>query len=392
MTPKDKDFSDLLLQTKLELARPDLSARAAVLIHEHVPKGSLRIPTRHPASARTWLSALVMSVLPLLASAQESSDLVTGLQKNVIFSAYSPLSGSLEVARRTLSPLANVEVARASARLRPQAVDLTHERFSVYVPAQRPSRGYALLAFIPPWEDARLPPAWAPVLDENGVIFVSAAKSGNEENVIDRRIPLALLGAYNIMQRYPIDPDRVYIGGFSGGSRVAMRTALAYPDLFRGALLNAGSDPIGGSEALLPPDDLFAHFQSSTRLVYVTGSDDSWNIQHDMVSRDSMKAWCVFATRAETMLKVGHEAATSYSLRRALSTLDQRAPVDPEKLSACQARVAKELAADLRRVADLIERDKPHDAWRSLTKLDIHYGGLAQSESIQLEQRIGARR
>jgi hypothetical protein len=392
MTPKDKDFSHLLLQTEWELARLDLSAGAAVLIREHVPKGSLRIPTGYPASARTWLAALVMSVLPLLASAQESSDLVTGLQKNVIFSAYCPLSGSLEVARRTLSPLANVEVARASARLRPQAVDLTQERFSVYVPAQRPSRGYALLVFIPPWEDARLPLAWAPVLDENGVIFVSAAKSGNEENVIDRRIPLALLGAYNIMQRYPIDPDRVYIGGFSGGSRVAMRTALAYPDLFRGALLNAGSDPIGGSEALLPPDDLFAQFQSSTRLVYVTGSDDSWNIQHDMVSRDSMKTWCVFATRAETMLKVGHEAATSYSLRRALSTLDQRAPVDPEKLSACQARVAKELAADLRRVADLIERDKPHDAWRSLTKLDIHYGGLAQSESIQLEQRIGARR
>ncbi len=133
-------------------------------------------------------------------------------------------------------------------------------------------------------------------------------------------------------------------------------------------------------------------FQSSTRLVYVTGSDDSWNIQHDMVSRDSMKAWCVFGTRVETMLKVGHDAATLYSLRRALSTLDQRPPVDPEKLSACRARVAKDLAADLQRVAGLIEQDKPHDAWRLLTKLDIRYGGLAASESIQLEQRIGSRR
>jgi hypothetical protein len=341
---------------------------------------------------RAWLAALAMSVLPVVVSAQESSDLVTGLQKNVIFSAYSPLSGSLEVARRTLSPLANVEVARASARLRPQAIDLTQERFSVYVPAQRPSPGYALMVFIPPWQDAHVPLGWTSVLDELGMIFVSAAKSGNEENVIDRRIPLALLGAYNMMQRYLIDPDRVYVGGFSGGSRVAVRTALAYPDLFRGALLNAGSDPIGGSEALLPPDGLFAQFQSSTRLVYVTGSDDSWNIQHDMVSRDSMVHWCVFATGVEPMLKVGHEAATSYSLRRALSALDQRAPVDAEKVSACRARVAKELAADLRRVADLIERDKPHDAWRSLTKLDIRYGGLAAAASIQLEERIGAGR
>jgi hypothetical protein len=336
--------------------------------------------------------SLAMLLLPLAAGAQESSEVVPGPQRNVIFSAYSPLSKSTEIARRALSPLANVEVARFSAQLRPQGVDLAQERFSVYVPVQRPSRGYALLVFIPPWEDARLPPGWAPALDQDGVIFVSAAKSGNEENVIDRRIPLALLGAYNIMQRYPVDPERVYIGGFSGGSRVAMRVALAYPDLFRGALLNAGSDPIGSTEALLPPDDLFAQFQSSTRLVYVTGSDDSWNIQHDIVSRDSMTAWCVFATRVETMLKVGHDVATMYALRRALSTLDQRAPVDPEKLSACQARVAKELAADLRRVSDLIERDKPNDAWRSLTKLDIRYGGLAASESIELEQRIGPRR
>ena len=338
------------------------------------------------------LVSSLMLMLPLGARAQESPEITTGLQRNVVFSEYSPLSRSAEIARRALSPLANVEIARLSAQLRPQAVNLAQEKFSVYVPARHPSRGYGLLVFIPPWADAHLPPGWAPALDEKGVIFVSAAKSGNEENVIDRRIPLALLGAFNILQRYPIDPERVYIGGFSGGSRVAMRTALAYPDLFRGALLNAGSDPIGASEAMLPPEDLFMQFQSATPLVYVTGSDDSWNIHNDMVSRDSMNAWCVFGTRVETMLKVGHDAATLYSLRRALSTLDQRPPVDPEKLSACRARVAKNLAADLQRVAGLIEQDKPHDAWRLLTKLDIRYGGLAASESIQLEQRIGLRR
>ncbi len=149
------------------------------------------------------LVSLAMLMLPLGASAQESPEIATGLQRNVIFSEYSPLSRSTEIARRALSPLANVEIARFSAQLRPQAVDLAQEKFSVYVPAQHPSRGYALLVFIPPWEDARLPPGWAPALDENGVIFVSAAKSGNEENVIDRRIPLALLGAFNIDAALP---------------------------------------------------------------------------------------------------------------------------------------------------------------------------------------------
>jgi pimeloyl-ACP methyl ester carboxylesterase len=248
------------------------------------------------------------------------------------------------------------------------------------------------MVFIPPWQDARLPPGWASVLDEYGMLFVSAAKSGNEENVLDRRIPLALLGAYNIMQRFPIDPDRVYIGGFSGGSRVAMRTALAYPDLFRGVLLNAGSDPIGTSAAFLPAKDLLAQFQRSTRLVYVTGSEDSWNMQHDMVSRDSMRAWCVFGTSVEGMFQLGHEEATSNALRGALRSLDQHAPVDSAKLASCRARIDKELAVDLQHVAELIERNKPRDARRSLTKLDIRYGSFAAPESVQLEQRIGSGR
>ena len=195
--------------------------------------------------AWTWLSVCTLAIVPFILNAQEAADPATGLQRNVIFSEYSPLSGSVELARRTLSPLVDLEITRAAknAALRPQAVDLMTERFSVYVPAQRPSQGYGLMVFIPPWQDAHLPPGWAAVFDAHGMIFVSAAKSGNEENVLDRRVPLALLGAYNVMQRYSINPDRIYIGGFSGGSRVALRTALAYPDLFQGALLNAGSDP-----------------------------------------------------------------------------------------------------------------------------------------------------
>jgi hypothetical protein len=105
-----------------------------------------------------------------------------------------------------------------------------------------------------------------------------------------------------------------------------------------------------------------------------------------------MKDWCVFGTAVETMSRVGHEAAVPYSVDRAIAALDERPPVDAAKLSSCRARIAKELATDLQRVAELLDREKPHDAWRSLTKLDIRYGGLAAREIIQLEERVGARR
>jgi hypothetical protein len=70
-------------------------------------------------------------------------------------------------------------------------------------------------------------------------------------------------------------------------------TALAYPDVFHGALLNAGSDPIGGEAGIyLPPAELFHRFQQ-TRLVYVTGESDELNLRDDQISRGSMRDWCV---------------------------------------------------------------------------------------------------
>jgi len=109
-------------------------------------------------------------------------------------------------------------------------------------PREHRRHGYALLVFVPPWPDARVPWGGPPSWNNTVVIFVSAANSGNDASILDRREPLALLAAQNVMRRYPIDPERVYVGGFSGGSRVALRIALGYPDVFHGALLNAGSD------------------------------------------------------------------------------------------------------------------------------------------------------
>ena len=339
-------------------------------------------------------AVLLWGILSTVVAAltQESTSPVTGLQRDVIFTEYTPLSGNLELAHRTLSPLTNIEIKKASENspLRAQAIDLAQERFVVYVPLKWRPRGFGLLSFIPPWQDALLPEGWAAVLDESGVIFVSAAKSGNEEHVTNRRMPLAILAAYNIMRRYPIDPERIYIGGFSGGARVAMKIALAYPDLFRGALLNAGSDPIGGRDALIPPDDLFGQFQSTSRLVYTTGSDDSLNIQLDMVSRGSMTEWCVFGTSVQTVFRAGHDVAEPRSLRRALTALDREPTIDGGKLFTCRARIAKEMAKDLGNVQELLDHHKPRDAWRALSKIDARYGGLASPQIIEFEQRIGS--
>jgi hypothetical protein len=322
-----------------------------------------------------------------------TSDDAAGLQHGVVFAEYSPLARSAEIARRMLSPLNYENIVDTAARsrlaLREQTVDISRESFAVYVPRVAvPPKGYGLLVFIPPWQQAELPSGWAEALDKHGMIFVTAANSGNPENVFERRVPLALLGAHNIMRRYPIDKDRVYIGGMSGGSRVAMRVALAYADLFRGAFLNAGSDAIGTSAAVLPQLDVFELFQES-RLVYVTGTEDGAGTDNDISSRRSMSKWCVFQTSSEPLPRLGHEIAPAGAFDHALSTLDDLPAVDPGKLGACRQRIGKEVSNGLHGVSNLLDRGQPRDAWKKLLELDSRYGGLAAPGSVELSRRIG---
>jgi dienelactone hydrolase len=337
-----------------------------------------------------WIS------MPPIAFAGDAQSEVTGLQRDVIFTEYSPLSRNTELAQRLLSPLyaarVHRELAQSAQTLREQPIDLAREHFAVYVPAEAPAHGYALLVFVPPWQEAIVPRPWITVLDRLGIIFATAAQSGNEENIFDRREPLALLAAYNIMHRYPVDPERVYIGGFSGGSRVALRIALGYPDVFHGALLMGGTDPIGDVQAPLPAPDLFRQFQNSTRLVYLTGAEDSLNLDKDVGSRLSLRQWCVFDVDTEAMPRQGHEVADANSLYQALKELANHEPDDPAKLVDCRARVDRELTVKFEQLAGVFASGRLQDASELLSKIDSRYGGLAAPQSIALLQQIDSRR
>jgi poly(3-hydroxybutyrate) depolymerase len=311
---------------------------------------------------------------------------------DVTFSRYTERSDNSELARRLLSPLGAArlksDLARSGSALTGQPVKLADEKFIVYVPPQRPPKGFGLLVFVPPWEDARLPPGWSTALDHYGIVFVSAARSGNDENAFGRREPLALLAAENIMAQYPVDPERTYVGGFSGGSRVALRLALGYPDLFRGAMLNAGSDPIGSREIPLPPRELFLKFQSSTRIAYVTGERDTAHAADESMSLRSMHRWCVFNTDSQTEARAEHAVAGAAALSRALRYLQEGARAEPERLAKCRAGIDGELTTSLGSVDTLIGQERRAEAQKQLAAIDERFGGLAAPRSVELAARL----
>jgi hypothetical protein len=318
-----------------------------------------------------------------------------GLHSDIPFSEYSPLSRTSELVRRLFSPLQGWRTNRLIEKrgdVREQSINLSREKFVVYLPSTKPPGGYALLVFVPPWEQATVPSQWIAELDRRGMIFVTAANSGNDASVLDRREPLALLAAHNIVQRYPIDPGRVYIGGFSGGSRVAMRLAMGYPDLFRGALLNAGSDPIGDAQIPLPPADLMHEFQQSTRLVYLTGKDDAPRLDMDAHSRRSMQEWCVFDIATVQVAWSGHELPSATAFKRGLDALETRTNPATEKIASCRQQYQTQLDDQLRAVEQALGSGRIAEATTMLEKIDTRYGGLAAPRSLELAEKLDAPR
>lgn len=317
-----------------------------------------------------------------------------GAPHEVVFTRYSALFGNAQIVRRLLSPLAQEQVrdtlASTHETLGPYSIDLASEKFLVYVPAGPPPspRGFALLVFIMPSDHAFLPIGWAPQLDRHGLIFVTPARAGNTAANLSRRVPLAVSAAENIVREYPVDPERVYIGGFSGGSRAALRTALGYPDIFRGALLNAGADPLGGRYPL-PPRELFLRFQGSSHLVYVTGELDSLNVGTDAGSAQSMKDGCVFDVETHQTPDTGHELLSATAFDRALDRLLSPQPANSARLAACRAREKAGLERKLTQAQGLLSQGDRAAARRLLLQIDEQYGGLAAPRILALARACG---
>jgi predicted esterase len=333
------------------------------------------------------VAGLLASLCPTLTAGAPS-----GLKTDVTFSDYPRLAEASRLIDRLASPLTAREIERslsASGKsLDEHTLALSAEVFTLHVPPRPPPGGYGLLVFVPPWNDARLPAGWDAVLDRFGVIFVSAAGSGNDANVLARREPLALIAARNLARLYPINPAHVYVGGFSGGAHVALRLALAYPDVFTGAILDAGADPIGDHDAPIPSPELFARFQSATRLFLVTGSQDQARLNMDTDSLSSLARWCVGGAVADQIANAGHQIADPATLATALRVLQLPVKIAARRQAACRAGIDKDLAKAFSGVEAFAAAGRLAEARKALIALDARFGGLAAPKSVELANAL----
>lgn len=337
------------------------------------------------------LRACMAGLLFALLSQSAFAAAATGEIIDAVIGTYSPYAEQHEFLRRAMMPTTADRMLRyeqaGKTELKPHVLDLSQERLDAYVPRQQPAEGYGVLVFIPPTPSWQVPRSYIAVLEARGIIWVAARKSGNAQNVFERRMPLALHALAWAEAHYRINPKRRYISGFSGGGRVAQRVALAFPDVFSGAMLIAGSDPLDENGAVIPSPDLFRLFQTRTRIAHVTGANDLVNRAHDRRTRDVMQRYCVAHLFKHVQSRTDHWIPPKRGFAKALADIDLERPA-PADYEACASRLQEQVAAGKQAVQTALSQEQYDLAGTRLAELEARFGGLAAPESVQWARLI----
>jgi pimeloyl-ACP methyl ester carboxylesterase len=114
--------------------------------------------------------------------------------------------------------------------------DSKKQTYDLSVPARKSNKTpLPLILYLSPDKDSGSGKAFARLAQTRGFLYAAPINAGNDCPSRQRvRIVLDVLD--NVRRQFPVDPDRTYIAGFSGGGRIACAIAFALPELFGGVI------------------------------------------------------------------------------------------------------------------------------------------------------------
>ncbi len=139
------------------------------------------------------------------------------------------------------------------------AAEFSYEngRAIVYVPGRYDgSKPFGVYVHISPGDGGEGLDAYAPVMDELEMIYVSPKGTSNAQPML-RRVKLAVDALATVKAGWKVDPARVCVGGLSGGGHMAMLTHSMFPEMFVGSVSHA-------AQSYLPGDNSSGHFPGLT--------------------------------------------------------------------------------------------------------------------------------
>lgn len=128
------------------------------------------------------------------------------------------------------------------------------------------SKDPGVLIFVSPTDSGEPPATWLPLLQQKQLSWIAAVGFGNQRLSAQR--VLAAMMALELVRKSALDRNRIYIGGMSGGGRIASETATRFPQKFTGALY------IVGANFWMPKDTRLRQRAAANRYVFITGEKD----------------------------------------------------------------------------------------------------------------------
>ena len=303
--------------------------------------------------------------------------------------ADAPRSGSFTVSFSQTTPLADgheVSERLGMGSLPPgQTLIPADESWHVYVPEDYSgSAPYGVLVWVSPSDSGELPAGWQHVLKEYKLIYVAADESGNTQDVITRRVPLALTGLAGIEAAYQVDATRIYVGGFSGGGVTASHIAAGYADVFTGGLFVSTSHGIGTTDMPVPALPRLQAMRTRGRYVFTAGMEETDNQIMTTRAVDAFRALCVLRVEYIHIPNAGHGNLDSRVLVRALKYLD--APADPSQAdeSGCRQALARRRADAVSAIHAAVQAGDRPKAQGLLRELETGFGPLAEPDYSSL--------
>jgi predicted esterase len=170
-------------------------------------------------------------------------------------------------------PLATTEHSATLASLFPpeEAAELSKTlpldqpvKFRVWLSEAKNS---GVLIFVSPTDSGEPAPGWLPLLQQKQLSWIAADGFGNQK-LSAQRVLAVMMARELIRQTTAVAAKRTYLGGMSGGGRIASETATRFPQWFSGALY------IVGANYWMPKDARLRQRAAGNRYVFITGEKD----------------------------------------------------------------------------------------------------------------------
>jgi predicted esterase len=277
---------------------------------------------------RRLLSFLLLFALPALAQPAKSNRAAAikpGEWSVITFQQSVPLGEPAQLKMRMHS----IET--------PGLFDVSQEQYQILVPkGYKKTEPHGLFIWVSAGNGVSLPKEWEAVLADKKLIAIGARNSGNNREVFDR-MRLALDANDNLRNQFNVDDRRVYVSGFSGGSRVASMLGVTYADMFTGALCFMGVnfyEPTFDKAKqevfqarYIPNDEVLALAKQECRYVMVTGEKD-FNLINTQAVFDAFKSSGFKAVEMFNIPGQGHQPPAAEWLKKGIEFLDQgKAPL-----------------------------------------------------------------